>query len=66
MAVKQSKFLTGALLIVGAVGYLIYTSIQQTKVYYFTIDEFLPKRAALTNTDVRVAGRVQDLSLIHI
>ena len=63
MAVKQSKFLTGALLIVGAVGYLIYTSIQQTKVYYFTIDEFLPKRAALTNTDVRVAGRVQDGSI---
>ena len=63
MAAKQSKFLTGALLIVGAVGYLIYTSIQQTKVYYFTIDEFLPKRAALTNTDVRVAGRVQDGSI---
>ena len=60
---KQSKFLMGALLIVGAVGYLIYTSIQQTKVYYFTIDEFLPKRAALTNTDVRVAGRVQDGSI---
>ena len=59
MAAKQSKFLIGALLIVGAVGYLIYTSIQETKVYYFTIDEFLLNEATLTNTDVRVAGRVQ-------
>ncbi len=59
MAAKQSKFLIGALLIVGAVGYLIYTSIQETKVYYFTIDEFLLKKATLANTDVRVAGRVQ-------
>ena len=56
----QSKFLIGALLIVGAVGYLIYTSIQETKVYYFTIDEFLLNQKTLTNTDVRVAGRVQD------
>ncbi len=59
MAAKQSKFLIGALLIVGAVGYLIYTSIQETKVYYFTIDEFLLNQEALSNTDVRVAGRVQ-------
>ena len=63
MAAKQSKFLIGALLIVGAVGYLIYTSIQETKVYYFTIDEFLLNQEAMTNTDVRVAGRVQDGSI---
>ena len=63
MGAKQSKFLLGALLIVGAVGYLIYTSIQETKVYYFTIDEFLLNQEALTNTDVRVAGRVQDGSI---
>ena len=63
MGAKQSKFLVGALLIVSAVGYLIYTSIQETKVYYFTIDEFLLKKATLTNTDVRVAGRVQDGSI---
>ncbi len=63
MGAKQSKFLIGALLIVGAVGYLIYTSIQETKVYYFTIDEFLLNQETLANTDVRVAGRVQDGSI---
>ena len=59
MGAKPSKFLVGALLIVSAVGYLIYTGIQETKVYYFTIDEFLLKKAALANEDIRVAGRVQ-------
>lgn len=59
MAAKRSKFAAGALLIVGAVAYLIYTGIQQTKVYYFTIDELLLQRDAFVYGDVRVAGRVQ-------
>ena len=59
MGAKPSKFLVGALLIVSAVGYLIYTGIQETKVYYFTMDEFLLKKATLANEDIRVAGRVQ-------
>jgi len=63
MEVQQSKFLIGALLIVTAVGYLIYTGIQETKVYFFTINEFLLKREALANKDVRIAGRVQDGSM---
>ena len=63
MGVKQSKFLTGAFLIVTAVGYLIYTGIQETKVYFFTMNEFLLKREALANKDVRIAGRVQDGSM---
>ena len=63
MGTKQSKFLVGAFLIVVAVGYLIYTGIQETKVYYFTIDEFMLKRETFTNTDVRIAGRVQDGSM---
>ncbi len=63
MGTKQCKFLVGAFLIVVAVGYLIYTGIQETKVYYFTIDEFMLKRETFTNTDVRIAGRVQDGSM---
>lgn len=56
---KKHKFLIGALLIVGAVAYLIYTGVRETSVYYLTIEEFLPKREALANEGVRVAGRVQ-------
>src|SRR5262245_28400266 len=55
----KSKFFIGVLLIIGAVGYLIYTGIRETSTYYLTIEEFLPKREALANEGVRVAGRVQ-------
>ncbi len=56
---KRNQFLVGALLIVGAVAYLIYTGVKETSVYYLTIEEFLPQREALANEGVRVAGRVQ-------
>lgn len=56
---KKFKFFFGIALIVGAVGYLMYTGIRETSVYYLTIEEFLAKREALTNEGVRVAGRVQ-------
>jgi len=56
---KKGKFLVGVLLIVGAVGYLIYTGIRETSTYYFTIEEFLSQQEALANEGVRVAGQVQ-------
>src|SRR5437867_9107998 len=56
---SKSKFFLGVLLVVGAVGYLMYTGIRETSTYYFTIEEFLLKREALANEGVRVAGRVQ-------
>lgn len=60
---KKSKFLLGGLLIVGAVGYLIYTGIRETSTYYLTIEEFLPQREAFVNESIRLAGRVQDGSV---
>ena len=60
---KQGKFFLGVALIVGAVGYLIYTGIQETSTYYLTIDEFLTKRETLANEGIRVAGRVQTGSI---
>ena len=55
----KRKFFFGTLLIVSAVGYLMYTGIRETSTYYLTIEEFLLKREALANEGVRVAGRVQ-------
>ena len=56
---SKSKFSFGVLLVVAAVGYLMYTGIRETSTYYLTIEEFLLKREALANEGVRVAGRVQ-------
>ena len=55
---KTTRFLIAALVLVGAVAYLMYTGVQQTAVYYLTIEEFLSKREALADEGVRVAGRV--------
>ena len=56
---RNKRFLVGALILAGAVAYLMYTGVQQTAVYYLTIEEFLEKKEALADEGVRVAGRVQ-------
>ncbi len=60
---KKNRFLLGALLLVGAVAYLIYTGIRETSVYYLTLEEFIPKREALANQGIRIAGRVREGTL---
>jgi cytochrome c-type biogenesis protein CcmE len=57
------RFLFGILLVIGAVGYLIYTGIKETSNYYLTIEEFLPQKDALANEGLRLAGRVQSGSV---
>ena len=55
----KSKFLVGAALLVGAVGYLMYSGVQQTAMYYLTIEEFLAQREVYADEGVRIAGRVK-------
>lgn len=52
------RFLIGAAVLASAVAYLMFTGVQQTSMYYFTIAEFLPKQNTLVGEGVRVAGRV--------
>ena len=56
---RRIRFVIAALLLAGAVAYLMYTGVRQTAVYYLTIDEFLSKKDRLVNEGVRVAGRVE-------
>jgi cytochrome c-type biogenesis protein CcmE len=56
---KKGQFFFGIACVVSAVGYLMYTGIRETSLYYLTIEEFLPKRTAFADEGVRVAGRVQ-------
>jgi len=56
---RRIRFLIAALLLAGAVAYLMYTGVRQTAVYYLTIDELLSKKDDLNNEGVRVAGRVE-------
>lgn len=55
----KHKFLVGTALLVGAVGYLMYSGIQQTSMYYLTVEELLAQQEAMADEGVRVAGRVK-------
>ena len=59
----KGKFFSGVLLIVCAVGYLMYTGIRETSTYYLTIEEFLLQKEAMANEGIRIAGRVQKGSI---
>lgn len=56
---RKLRFLIAACVLVAAVGYLMYSGVRQTAVYYLTIDEFLAKKESLVNEGIRVAGRVE-------
>jgi cytochrome c-type biogenesis protein CcmE len=56
---RKKRFMIGAALLVGTVTYLVYAGVRESSVYYFTIEEFLPKKESLVGEGVRVAGRVQ-------
>jgi cytochrome c-type biogenesis protein CcmE len=60
---RYYKFGVGASLLVAAIGYLMYAGLQQSSTYYFTIEEFLPRKQELAGQGVRVAGRVAAGSL---
>ena len=60
---RYYKFGVGATLVVAAIGYLMYAGLQQSSTYYFTIEEFLPRKGELVGQGVRVAGRVAEGSL---
>jgi cytochrome c-type biogenesis protein CcmE len=61
---RYYKFGVGACILVVLIGYLMYAGLQQSSTYYFTIDEFLPRRDDFAGQGVRVAGRVAAGSLV--
>lgn len=58
---KQRKFLAGGVIVAGLVGYLMFTGMKDSMVYYFTPTELLAKSSAdptFAEVGVKVAGRV--------
>jgi len=55
---KKIKFIVGGVMIALAIVYLIYTGIQSTAAYFFTVDELYARGEAIENRTVRVAGKV--------
>lgn len=58
---KQSRFMAGALVLVGIVGYLAVTGMKDSMTYYYTPDELAAKVAAdptVRQLGAKVGGRV--------
>lgn len=60
---NRRRFVVGAVLIAGAVAYLVWAGIRTTSLYYFEMDEFLATRTAHAGEDMRVKGWVRTGSI---
>ena len=56
----KKRYLIGGLILVLAVGYLLYLSFGSSVSYYVNVSEFFDKGTELHNTSLRVAGRIAD------
>ena len=57
------KFVVGAVVIVGALGYLGFVGMEQSKAYYITVDEYHAMRAKVGDKTLKVAGDVVEGSI---
>jgi cytochrome c-type biogenesis protein CcmE len=55
---RQLKFISGIALILGTVGFLVWSAVDQTKMYMITVAEFLDAGQAYAGSTVRIAGKV--------
>ncbi len=55
---RKARLGFAAVVLVGAVAYLMYTGVRETAVYYITVEEFAQRRHSLVGEGVRIAGRV--------
>lgn len=60
---KKIKFMVGGVVIALAVVYLIYTGIQSTSAYFFTVDELYAKGETMHNRTIRVSGKVDETTI---
>jgi len=59
----RGKFVAGIFIIVATIAFLVYTAVDQTKMYMVTVAEYLGNREAYAGTTVRIAGRVRPESM---
>ena len=59
----KKRFIIGGVIILIAVGYLLYLSFGSSVSYYVTVSEFFNRGNELLDTNVRVAGNVADTSI---
>ena len=56
----QKRILIGAVAVIGAISFLIYSGIKETSVYFLTVTE---AKVAAPNQDLRIGGKVENGSI---
>lgn len=64
MGLKRGQIVAVVLVICGALAYLVFSGMQGTMVFYYTVSEVTAQRASLTDTAVRIAGKVVPGSIV--
>ncbi len=60
---KKKKFIIGGIIVILAVGYLVYAGVRDTQIYYMTPTEVMAQGEAVYGQGVRVSGRIEDGSI---
>ena len=60
---KRWKYIIAAVIILGALGGLVYSGVQQSMVYFYTPTEIKEKAESLKDRALRVGGMVQEGSI---
>lgn len=55
---NKAKFFIGGLLIVAAVVFLIFTSLQSSSQYFYTVNELKEKGSGVVGRDLRISGAI--------
>jgi cytochrome c-type biogenesis protein CcmE len=56
---KKTKFIIGSCVIVIIIGYLVYTGMKGSSLYYMTVSELVARGSGLYEEGVRISGDVQ-------
>ena len=59
----KKRYIVGGVIVVLAVGYLLYMSLSSAVTYYVTVSELLEKGYEAYDADIRVRGKVADGSI---
>lgn len=59
----KKRYIIGGVILVAAVGYLLYMALGSSTIYYVTVSELLDGGSNTYDTNIRVAGKVADGSI---
>ena len=59
----KKRYIIGGIILVAAVGYLLYMALGSSTIYYVTVSELLTGGSDNYDTSIRVAGKVDDGSI---